>query len=190
MGWALPIWTLGTFPLAQPPLGFGDPGRVSVMGTPGRDVLLYLPGECNGGRKACLMSSRGDAVCGMRDFPRWPVCTGSWKSCMFPLLFPIFSEPWPDRPGNPLEKKVHRSVHLANEATKRRHVPLPSLVERLILQAPLEAPKKRQMACPLPMKKFIIIGAKQHFWINTVWLYIHAWPFPVDLAASAGLKVG
>ena len=135
-----------------------------------------------GRSKASLVTFRGNSVYGMNDFPRWAVFTGSWKSCIFPLLFPILSEPRLNGSGNPLEKKVPWSVHLENEETKEAKSPSSFSGGAITFTSTSGGPEEKAHAGSSPgEKKLIIISAKQHLWINTMWLYIHPWPFPVAL---------
>lgn len=89
--------------------------------------------------------------------------------------FPPPCEPLMKVSKNPLEKKVDKSRHMKMKTPRRSNVPLPSQGEEFILHVLLGEKRplgERRMLCPFQCKKFIIICAKQHLWINTMWLYI------------------
>ena len=68
---------------------------------------------------------------------------------------------------------MHGSVHLENEETKEAKGPSSFSGGLISFTSTWEAPRKTQMPSSLPVKKHIIICAKQHLWINTMWLYIY-----------------
>lgn len=68
---------------------------------------------------------------------------------------------------------MHESVHLENEETKEAKGPSSFSGGLISFTSTWEAPRKTQMPSRLPVKKHIIVCAKQHLWINTMWLYIY-----------------
>jgi len=77
---------------------------------------------------------------------------------------------------------MHGSVHLENEETKEAKGPSSFSGGLISFTSTWETPRKMQMPSRLPVKKHVIICAKQHLWINTMWLYIYIpWSFPVAL---------
>lgn len=180
--WATEVSILMDFLLPLPMTGsWSSQTKGYIADTPWRGAWII----CQGGMQPAAGKSKNlinalawgrggmDSVCRMNCFSKYTVLRGS--SCIFVLSFPF---PYVNLcwmyPEIPCRRKFTCAItwKWRNQGVTMTLFLLKGWNSSYKCFWGKEAFGGRRMPCPVQCKTLIIICAKQHLWINTMWLYI------------------